>query len=204
MRISLFKTSILCLSLWMTGCATVTPQVPAQNQMVTWNDRVKTLSAIQEWDLKAAIAMHTPREAESGSLHWQQEHDDYTISLFGPLGASSMILSGSPGKVELMTPQGKKIYATSPEILLAQTTGWHLPVSQLTYWIRGLPAPDAPSTKRFDAYKHLIELNQQGWKIQYLRYTSVNHVDLPTKIFMNYPALNVRILITQWQFPQPA
>jgi outer membrane lipoprotein LolB len=204
MRISPFKILIFCLALGLTGCTTVTtPTAPAQNQIVSWDSRVKALSAIQEWDIKATLAMHTEKEAESGSMHWQQDHDTYTISLFGPLGSSSMILSGSPGNVELMTPQGKKIYATSPEILLAQSTGWHLPISQLAFWIRGLPAPEAPATKSFDAYKHLIELNQLGWKIQYLRYTSVNHIDLPTKIFMNYPALNVRILINQWQIPQP-
>ena len=64
---------------------------------------------------------------------------------------------------------------------------------------RGLPVPTAPAQKQFDQYHHLTQLIQQGWTIQYLNYISVNHIDVPNKLFLNNPELNVKIIITQWQ-----
>jgi outer membrane lipoprotein LolB len=203
MRIQ-FKIIFLVGLIFLSGCASLTPLKTAQNRDVGWDDRVQSLSAIKSWNLKAAIALHTNKEADSGSLQWNQELDHYSFLLMGPLGSSSIMLTGGPDQVELITPQGKKFYAKSAEILLEQQTGWHLPVSQLAFWIRGLPAPESPAKKQFDSFHRLSVLEQAGWKIQFLRYTTVNHVDLPSKIFLNYPALSVRLVITQWQIPQPA
>jgi outer membrane lipoprotein LolB len=202
MRTDKFKIIVSLFAVCLSGCASMATQQPAQNHHISWDERAETLSAIQDWDLKAAIALHANKAAESGSLHWEKNGEQYSILIYGPLGASTIVMTGSPGKVELLTPQGKKFYASSPEILLAQQTGWHLPVSQLNYWIRGLPAPESPALKHFDSFNHLMLLEQQGWNIQYLRYMTVNHVDLPAKIFLNYPGLSVRIVITNWQIPQ--
>ena len=90
-----------------------------------------------------------------------------------------------------------------PKFSLVKETGWNLPVSDLAYWIRGLPAPGSEAVKHFDQFHHLIELDQKGWRIQYLRYSNVNQIDLPTKIFMNYPRMSVKIVINSWQIPHP-
>jgi outer membrane lipoprotein LolB len=196
-----FKFIFLVAFLFLSGCASLTPLKTAQNVDVKWDDRVQNLSAIKSWNLKAAIALHTSKEADSGSLQWHQELDHYSFLLMGPLGSSSILLTGSPDQVELITPQGKKFYAKSAEILLEQQTGWRLPVSELAFWIRGLPAPGVGAKKQFDSFHRLTVLEQAGWRIQFLRYTTVNHVDLPTKIFLNYPSLSVRLVVTQWQIP---
>lgn len=192
---------LLFLSLlWLTSCATVSEQPQtALNQNMTWGTRVQKLSSLQTWDLKGMIAIREAHDAVSANLQWQQKYRNYHIALFGPMGTNSYELTGQPGKVELAAANGKHTNANSPEELLAQQAGWRLPVSNLYYWIRGLPVPDLPAQKQLDAYNHLIQLNQQGWNIHYLRYTSVNNIDLPSKIFLNNPDLNVKIVISQWQ-----
>lgn len=194
---------VLC-SFYATSCTNMQPasQTP-QNEKMGWNDRVQTLSAVQAWDLKGLIALrelHNGHDDWSANLQWQQQNQAYHIALFGPLGTNSYELTGRPGKVELAMANGKHAVASSPEALLAQQAGWTLPVSNLYYWVRGIPVPNMGAEKQFDSYHHLVVLRQQGWTVQYLRYTSVNHIDVPSKIFLNNPDLNVKLIINQWKF----
>jgi outer membrane lipoprotein LolB len=190
---------LLPFLLILTHCASIAP--PAQNQSLSWAKREQQLSAIQSWDLHGAIAIHATQNSGSATLHWQQQGQQYTISLFAPLGAYSFTLTGQPQQIEFVRWDGKKFHAKDPETLMAQQLGWHLPLSNLTYWIRGLPAPQIAAEKRFDDYHHLIQLNQQGWNIEFLRYTTVNGIDLPAKMVLKYPQLNVKIIVSQWQLP---
>lgn len=197
-----FSTVIFIFAGFLASCATTrAPEhPPAQNETIPWGTRVQTLSGIQDWDLKAMIAIRNRNDAGTANMNWQQQNQNYHITLMGPLGSGSYELTGRPGRVELANSGGQHFYANSPEELLRKQTGWQLPVSDLFYWVRGLPVPNAPAEKKLDAYNHLVLLKQQGWIIQYLRYNSVNNVDIPTKIFLNNPSLDVKIVISQWQF----
>jgi outer membrane lipoprotein LolB len=168
----------------------------------TWGNRVQVLSNIEDWDLNALIAVraNATHDAGSANMSWKQSKQDYDILLFGPLGSNAVKLTGKPGHVSLETADGKKFNATSPEALLLQQSGWNLPVSNLFYWIRGLPVPKVPSQKSFDADNHLSELTQQGWVIKYLRYKTVGQVDVPDKILLANAKVNVKIVIKSWQF----
>ncbi len=191
---------ILISLLWLTGCASVPmQQQPPQNQSIPWGNRVQTLSGIENWDLKALIAIRAAHAANSASLNWQQNKQNYTILLFGPLGTNSFALQGRPGQVQLQTANGKKFSAPNAETLITEQTGWQLPVSNLYYWIRGLPVPTLPAVKRYDSYNHLSLLNQQDWTIHYLSYVAVNNIDMPNKIVLENPQLRVKIIVTQWQ-----
>lgn len=181
----------------LAGCATVSSTQPAaENKSVGWEDRTTALSNIKNWDLHGLIAVHARNDAFSANWHWQQlANHDYTIEMFGPMGSNSLQITGTPSHVTLETSDGKKASASSPETLLQQQVGWQLPVSNLYYWIRGLPVPNVSAQKHFDAYHHLTTLVQQDWTVQYLRYTAVNHVDLPSKMVLTNPAINIKLII---------
>ncbi len=190
---------LLCL-IWLSSCATTPAATAPQNEDIAWDNRVQLLSNIQKWDLKGLIAIRNERDAGTASLNWQQDHQNYTLSLFGPLGVEAYKMVGGPGMVQLTDPKGKTFSAATPELLVAEQTGWQLPVSSLYYWIRGLSVPGVPAKKQFDHFHHITDLSQQGWQIHYLRYTSIDQVDLPSKIFMDYAALNIKIIISEWHF----
>jgi outer membrane lipoprotein LolB len=187
----------LLITLFLTHCATLPP--PAQNQNLSWETRSKTLSQIQNWNLQGAIGVRTPQDSFSADLNWEQHQGNYTLSLYGPLGTNSFILTGQPNQVQLAMSDGRKFTAQDPEALVAQQLNWRLPVSNLYYWIRGLPVPGIPSHQSFDEFHHITELNQQGWKIQFLRYSSTKNTDLPTKLTLTYPQLNVKIVVSEWR-----
>lgn len=185
----------------LAGCATAPND---HHPMMTWPERATVLSGIKNWNIDGVIAVRTSagsagNEGGSANLQWQQKNKNYTILIFGPLGADLTQLSGQPGHITLETANGKKITASSIEQLLTQQTGWQLPVSNLYYWIRGLPVPGQPAQKQFDPYFHLVKLNQQGWTVRFLRYTTTHQVDLPTKILLENWRMKIKINISQWQ-----
>jgi outer membrane lipoprotein LolB len=191
------KFVIIILTLILTGCATLPASQSALNQHMSWPARQAQLKQLTSWHIAGATAIQTPQQALSASMTWQQQQQHYQIALFGPLGAGRVSLSGGPGNVTLLA-NGKQYTAQSPEIIMQEVLGWQLPVNNLFYWVRGLPAPHLPSTPRFDAFHHLTQLRQQGWKIDYLRYTTVNNVDLPSLIKLQHADLIVKMVISHW------
>jgi outer membrane lipoprotein LolB len=157
-----------------------------------------TLSRLQDWKLQGVIGIRTAQETLSASLNWDQQGQNYTIALFGPLGTYSFSLVGIPHRVQLTLSDGRHFIAKNPETLLMEQAGWRLPVSNLYYWIRGLPTPNSAARYHFDAFQRLIQLEQANWSIHYLRYASFNGIDLPTKIILDHPGIDVKIVISQW------
>lgn len=197
----LFKFLPIMVSwLWLSGCATTPMNQAPQNQTQSWDARTNALSQLTTWDMTALVAIQntSPPNNITANLKWQQNNQNYTIVLFGPLGSGTATLTGGPHHVSLDTSDGKTYQASTPEALITQQTQWQLPVSSLFYWIRGLPAPEFPSEKQFDLYHHLLQLNQQGWVIHYARYTSLNQLDLPSKLTLSNPSLHVKIIIKSW------
>ena len=85
--------------------------------------------------------MRTGDESGSGSLHWAQRRNEYDLRLITPFSGGVYALSGADGAVSLRTPDNGLLRARNAESLLYQVAGWRFPVSELVFWIRGLPAP---------------------------------------------------------------
>jgi len=191
--------TITCF-LGLTACTSMIPSnQPPLNQPMSWPARQTELSQIKSWTIKGAIAIQTEKQAETAYINWSQNEQNYQMHIFGPLGIASVTIDGKPGKIIMALPNQAPVEAKTPENLLPKELGWTLPVSNLFFWIRGLPISSKPAIKKFDAYHHLTQLKQSGWTIQYLRYTGVKNTDLPSKIFLTYPNLSLRIIVSQWQ-----
>lgn len=190
---------ILFVTVLLSSCATTPAPNAPRNETMVWDKRAETLAKVDNWKLQGQIAVRSAKNSTSASLQWQQHKANYDILLMGPMGSGTMRLAGGPGHARLVTSQGKTAQAATPEQLIATQVGMRVPVSNLYYWIRGLPVPNIPDQKKFDQYHHLTSLVQQGWRIQYLNYSAVNAIDLPSKIMANNPELNVKIIISRWQ-----
>jgi len=197
------------LALFLASCASV-PLPGKQNttsaalpvkKIPTWQEREAQLNAIHSWNLNAALALRGIKDNVTGHLQWQQTNKNYSLYLYGTLGVYSMRLNGGPGNVYLETSDGHKSSASSPELLLQQQLGWRLPVTHLLYWVRGLPVPSLPAKKQLDSENRLSLLQQDNWNIQFLNYSTVNNVELPNKILLTHPDLQVKLVINQWQLP---
>lgn len=187
-----FSTLVLCL----TGCTTVSYN-PTHELLDTHNSKpaiLKKMPVYRSWGAQGSLAVQTAEKGWSASFDWQQRYQYYRLSIFGPLGANRMLLSGN-SRHAVLESAGRIEEATDAEMLLKKRLGWYLPVNSLHYWVQGSPAPGAPHKILHNAAGEIIEINQQGWDIQYQEY---NNSGLPTLIELYYGKLRIRIAIREW------
>lgn len=194
MRMIMIFISLLLL----TGCATVPMATAPLNQNLSWQERQAQLNKVQNFQVQGVVGIRYQQRVQSATVTLTQTNKRYDLELYGPLGADRVVLKGDSTEVTLKTSDGKITRAKTPEALLQQRLGWSLPVNNLYYWLRNLPAPNVPNKIQFDAYHHITQLQQQGWTINYLRFAGVNDTDLPTKILMKNSTISATIIVSQW------
>ncbi|KTD33163.1 molecular chaperone LolB [Legionella nautarum] len=156
-------------------------------------------SRISSWDISGAMAARSKNKGWSASVNWvQRGASQYQIRLSGPLGSGTVLISRSGGAVTLR--DGPKTASSSnAESLLKQQTGVSLPVSNLYYWVRGIPAPGSVKGEKRDASGHLVQLRQGGYTIQYLQYTSAGGASLPTSVRLQGNGIFIKMVIKSWR-----
>ncbi|MFW1677647.1 lipoprotein insertase outer membrane protein LolB [Pontibacter sp. JAM-7] len=182
--------SILILS----GCSSAPPQPPMASD--SWELHQQTLSQLKDWTLKGKIGIRTPQDSQSANLKWVQASDNYQIDIRGPWGQGGASLYGNPGAVTVDVAGEGIFRGSSPDALLEEYLGWHLPVSQFYWWIRGLPAP-GPSSTLILEQNRLSLLRQAGWQVEFLAYHSGSPT-LPRKLRLQHGQLTILIVIHDW------
>lgn len=199
------KTSLLgslALSIILTGCAqhkTIPENQldPSELKTEKGHETIEATS-IQSWDLSGAMSARGASKAWSAQIHWQQSGaHEYQIRLFGPLGGGTVIIDGHKGRTTY-TDGSKQISSKNPDALFEQQTGLRLPVQNLYYWVRGLPAPGPISAKTWGPNHTLSTLSQDGYSINYSNYTMTHQALLPTKIRLEGHGLLIKLVIKQW------
>jgi outer membrane lipoprotein LolB len=197
MRLLLSILIAVVLMFDITACSTMEQATPPAD--INWKQRKNTQNNLKNWELNGKLAIQTATDSTSATLHWLQNDDQFKISLFGPLGTLGLTLYGDRlGTVTLETANGHRYTANSPEQLLQQQANLPIPISNLYYWIRGLPVPNIPAEHTFDRYHRITKLVQQGIEIQFISYTTVGGISLPDKILITNPGFRVKIIIYQW------
>ncbi|PRP69214.1 lipoprotein localization factor LolB [Chromobacterium amazonense] len=126
------------------------------------------------------------------NFDWRHQPPRDEVAINSPLGNTvAKVLRDGDGVVLLA--DGKRLQAEDVESLTRQVMGWPLPLSNLAWWIRGLPAPNLPSRLDDDG-----SLEQQGWRIQFVRDADVDSQH-PKRVEMQRDGLTVKVVVQSWQ-----
>ncbi len=196
-KLQYFAVSIFLIIL--SGCATQI-EPPFDHPTYTkkpWKQRRVNLADKTSWEIQGAVSIQSRGKAQMGSFNWKQIQQRYAINIYGPLNLGAIGIQGLPGRVTLFKPTGSFSAATA-EALMQQQLGWYLPVSNMRYWIRGIPAPGAKFRQSQDEYGHLVFLSQEGWQIQFSAFKPQGNTDLPRRIVMDNQQLHVKLVINHW------
>ncbi|GGM13019.1 outer-membrane lipoprotein LolB [Pseudomonas asuensis] len=192
---------ITALLAFLAGCAgQVTHEtVEGHGNAAAWKAHKERITTLDGWQINGKVGIRAPNESGSGTLFWLQRQGYFDIRLSGPLGRGAARLTGRPDDVTLEVANQGRYHADSPEALLEQQLGWRLPVSHLLWWVRGLPAPDSRSQLTLDSDSHLSRLVQDGWTVEYTRYTEQKGYSLPERLKLKGQDLDVTLVIKDWQ-----
>ena len=185
----------------LAGCAGfgARESVEGHGSPALWSAHKQQLTRLDGWQISGKVGIRAPKESGSATLFWLQRQDYYDIRLSGPLGRGAARLTGRPGNVLLEVANQGRYEAPTPEALLGEQLGWSLPVSHLVWWVRGLPAPGSKSRVTLNGDSRLANLEQDGWKIEYLSYVEQNGFWLPERVKLHGPDLDVTLVVKDWQ-----
>ncbi|MBB3102690.1 lipoprotein insertase outer membrane protein LolB [Azomonas macrocytogenes] len=189
------------LTLLLSGCAGLfkSESVEGPGDTAAWNTHKTHISTIDGWQITGKIGIKAPQDSGSGTLFWLQRQKYFDLRLSGPLGRGATRLTGHPDRVILEVAEKGRFEAKSPEALLEEQLGWRLPVSNLFWWIRGLPAPDSRSQLSLNPDSRLAHLEQDGWHVEYLSYAEHDGYFLPERIKLQGDDLQLTLVIKEWQ-----
>lgn len=184
---------LLCLA----GCAGLpeAPEPPAD-----WNARRARLDDLTHFTARGKIALRTPERAESASLLWQQVGIAAHIRLSGPMGLSATTIDSDGRQLEWRQGDESQIWALDDPALSGEAA-WNLPLKALPHWLKGVPAPDFPvQALILDETGQLpVELQQQGWTIEYGSFDMFQSYRLPTRLKLYRADTSARIILRTWQ-----
>ena len=209
--LSLIARCIL-VALLVSGCAHQQPKAPLISQ--DWPKHQAQLLSLPNWQAIGKLAVKVPNDGGSANLQWIQTGKSYQISLNGPFGAGKLDINGEPGSVTLAEAGQPPQTAKTAEELIKRTTGWTIPVTQLAFWVRGLPEPNTKVVGFSPNPQGLIGvLEQLGWRVTYGDYLNVplnlqnpdnpnenQTLSMPGRIVAEYKDVRLTLVIREWRF----
>lgn len=149
-----------------------------------------------EFELSGRIAVRFGEEATSGNLAWRHRLDGDELLITNPFGQGVARVVRNRALFTLTTQDAREHSAEDAETLTNRVLGFRLPIAGLADWVRARAAP-GPSRAKRDARGRLAELEQSGWRIEYLAF--LDDGELPSRMRLSYPGLELRLAISHWR-----
>jgi outer membrane lipoprotein LolB len=186
-------------ALLLAACAGRNVKPPAAEATLMSNQvaREQLLATQHAWTLKGRLGVSDGHDSGSGALEWHQTDARYRFSVHAPVTGKTWILSGDSSHAVLEGLRDQPVEGNDAAGLLERELGWRVPVGQLVHWARGARAAgDAQVRFRSDGLP--AEIDQDGWKVEYLDYGSGGQPTLPSKVFASKGDYKVRLSIREW------
>jgi outer membrane lipoprotein LolB len=177
----------------LAGCASAPPRPTGS---------LIDIEHVQQWQARGRIGVSSAGGGGSGSFEWAQRNDVAKVQIRGPVGIGSVNLmikgSGPEHELELQTGDGVTLESNAAWAELEARLGASLPAWQFQYWLLGRAAP-GPHQWSGSQEEGAAVLEQQGWRIDYQRYSDESGAKLPTRLRAMNGDTRVRIVIDRWQ-----
>lgn len=202
---ALKRLGFLSLSI-LTACAPPKTFVNTDNnQPVTQSEKQPKLvdagstKIPSSWELSGAMAARNKSKAWTASVNWlQRGSNSYQIRLSGPLGSGTILVEKQNGLVKFRDGP-KSASSKNADELLQRQTGIRLPVNNLYYWVRGIPAPGPVQSSKRSPGNQLLVLHQSGYTIEYPSYSKVGNSILPSIIKLQGNGVMIKFVIKHWK-----
>ena len=183
---------VLLLTAAISGCQSI-------HQQPQPTAGASSASVIDQWQLEGKLGFKTSDSSGSATIRWRQEPSHYSIRISGPLGQGAVEIESLGNQISLTDSRGRQVSAASAEELLQQSLGWQFPISELHYWVRGLPSPEAKTSQELYGERgELLQLRQQAWGLGFSKYTQIKQWLLPSRITATRDEIRLTLVIKQW------
>ena len=168
-----------------------------------WQQHQAQVRALDNWSIDGRVGIKSPEHSGSVGLVWEQNPITFSLYMTGPLGQSVARLRGAvvdenQQTVVLHVPDSEPLISDSAQQLLYEQTGWLIPFQALQDWVRGMPMQGEEFLYALNDKGLLEKLEQDGWIVEYSRYSQIDGVDLPGRIRANKEGTTVIVSVRKW------
>ncbi|HEX4926541.1 MAG TPA: lipoprotein insertase outer membrane protein LolB [Burkholderiales bacterium] len=147
-----------------------------------------------EFQVLGRIGARYGNDGFTGNVDWRHARAGDDMLITTPLGEGLARIVRAGDAVQLTTANGKQYNAPDAETLTERVLGFRVPLEGMTWWVRGRPMPDVPFQQETGPEGRLRFLQQSDWRIAYLNYDN----NRPKLLQLNYPGIQLRFAITEW------
>jgi outer membrane lipoprotein LolB len=133
-----------------TGCAVTPPAAPDRSYSGRFS---------------AVATQGDKRDVVSGRFVLEVRGPRQSIDLATPLGTTVARVEVGPEGARASGPALQEVHGADAEALTEQLLGWRLPVSGLSDWIEGRPAPARPARIEREGGRPVL-IEQDGWTVR--------------------------------------
>lgn len=197
--------ALLAASLALTACVALPPKAAAPSSIDTaadWPARRAALLSLQEFALRGRVAVAAGEEGFNATLRWSQHGVSTRMQLEGPLGVEALRVEFDQDRMQVVDSHGTELADAAARAELERRLGFALPLRELAYWIRGVPAPSSVGIEVLDAQGvHLAALEQLGWRVEFAGYSASPLGELPRKLTARREGWRIRLVVDRWGVP---
>ena len=193
---------ILCVFALISGCATYSTRPDVVKTIVTEPAPDAETIIVANFSLTGRISVQDEDQNFSAGIRWQHTEQEDDVVLLSPFGQVMAQIKSNRDYARLTTSEQKVFHAVDVETLTQDILGWRIPLTGLKFWVQGHHAPATVSIKAIDINDQVVSIRQNGWEINYIRYSSATaaNVILPKVLVLNYDKLTLKLVVDSWEF----
>jgi outer membrane lipoprotein LolB len=170
--------------------------IKASSPFVFPSNNTDKVLAVNSWGLQGRLSVRSSKESWLTKLEWTHDEltDDLTLST--SLGGGVAKLVYSDRGIFLTDVDGfmQKVSETELEALL----GYSPPLSNLKYWVRGVPSPEQVTSLKAEFIDGVVAFKQDGWSVKLERFDQVGDVALPGRISLLKNDMRIKLVVDEW------
>lgn len=157
----------------LSACVTQAPRAPLPPgeraaALTSQDARETVLSAHPQWHLAGRVGLSNGQRGGSGRIEWQQDGAAYVVALSAPITRQSWRIIGNAASARIEGLKDGPRTGHDANTLLREATGWDIPVTALSSWVRGARATQAGAAQlQFNVDGRLVRMQQDGWTLDY-------------------------------------
>jgi outer membrane lipoprotein LolB len=168
--------------------------------LANYGERRAGLLHHPDWAMEGRLSIDDGEDGGSGRISWQVNGQTTKIHFHAALGRGAwrLVMNGQGATLE--TADGRVLREPTANELLQKEIGWAVPVDALSWWARGLAAPDSEDQLHLDDAGLPARIMQQGWTVRYRRYGEFEGQLMPVRLEANKGDYRVKLAVSEWRF----
>jgi outer membrane lipoprotein LolB len=189
----------MAVLLMAAGCRTLPPTADiGPGAGAPWPEQLAALEKLDRYGMNGRVAVAAQGQGFSAGLRYQQLPHRSNLALDGPLGIGGLRIELDGEDISIATSRGEKLDGEAARGELERRLGFQLPLTELRWWLLGIPAPGEAAVNQDGASGEIHDFTQNGWRVSINSRAAGLGFSLPQRLTAEREGARLKLLVEQW------